>query len=332
MKRPITILLTLLLMLTLARADEVVIHPDLPPVDVTVTDSGIPADESLERPNTLAVTVSRGGDVLQQFTYGSLETADSGGIVPLAQAMDINFDGYADLLLLTAQGARNVYQAASVYNAETGLFDPVLTYPDWNWETHAFTGEAVQLELCIPELYPEHGIVVTTEADGYACGVDTAWVWEGRALRPAVVAERYFTGDPDAVGERVTTFATQTAVLWDETYPDSWYYGQDRVTQERFASMDPLTLATAEPEFMTVANVDWVNVRKLDSKSSEAIAGLNAGAEVRVLGRAAGEGEGWVRVLIHPDEAQNARFIADGHAAGAGITGYIWQSYLEPAM
>ncbi len=329
MKRTIILLFTLLLTLACARADEIVIHPDLAPVDVTVTDSGIPADESLERPNTLAVTVSRGGEVLQQFTYGSLETADFSGVAPLAQAKDINFDGYADLLLLTAQGARNIYQAASLYNAETGLFDAPLTWPKWNWETHAFEGEPVQLELCIPELYPEYGIVVTTEADGYAHGVDTAWVWEGRTLRPAVVAERYDAGNPDAVGERVTQFATQTAVLWDETYPHSWYYGQDRVTQERFASMDPLTLAAAEPEYMTVANVDWVNVRKLDSKSSDALAGLNAGTEVRVLGRAAGEGEGWVRVLVHPDEAENARFIADGHMQGAGITGYIWHSYLE---
>lgn len=326
MKRLLLALCLLALPLS-ARAQEITLHPALPPVTVNVADSGLPADEASDRPYTMQVTVSRDGEVIQQFTYASLEREEP-GVVPLAQAMDINFDGYADLLLLTAQGARNVYQAAAVYSPEDGRFDPVLTYPKYNAQAHAFEGEAVQLELCLPALYSETGIVLTSEADGYACGTDIAWVWEGRTLRPGCVAERYDAGEGQ-IGERVTQIATQVAVLWDEAYPETWYYGQEGVYTERAGAMRAMLVPEGEPTYMRVANVDWVNVRKQDSKSSEAVAGLSAGTEVRVLGRATGAGEGWVRVLIAPDEVDGARFVADGQNKKAGITGYIWQGYLS---
>ena len=80
-----------------------------------------------------------------------------------------------------------------------------------------------------------------------------------------------------------------------------------------------------------MTNVDWVNLRQLDSKASASLAHLDHGTAVQVLREGCGTDGGWVLVWV-----DNA---ALGLSTGGtdmyqdtlvdGMTGYIWHSYLE---
>lgn len=82
--------------------------------------------------------------------------------------------------------------------------------------------------------------------------------------------------------------------------------------------------------WLQVTNVDWVNLRKQDSKASPSLAKLYAGQEVELLVDACGSENGWVRVLYHCD-ATGSKEEFDGIFREA-MTGYIWHSFLEPVQ
>ena len=132
------------------------IHDSLPEVMLRVSDTG-DFDMEQRHPYLLNVSVkAQDGSMSQELTYRSSESAAHDGAASLVRLKDMNFDGYNNLLMLTAQGARNVFYAVSVFNPDENRFMPVLeTYP-WNTEKKAFdTEKLIQLELCNDELIPE---------------------------------------------------------------------------------------------------------------------------------------------------------------------------------
>ena len=291
------------------------IHPSLPPVTIRVSDTGL-RDETRERENRLLVTIqSEDESLAQELTYDSSENSRHEGAAALARLEDLNQDGYGDLLLLTAQGARNVFYAVSIFHPEESRFLPVMQGHAWNSERKALSETATQLELCNYELHD--GLIVSSVADGYRYHTDISYAWEGYSLVPAGVADVYDAGE-GMIGELLYTFGTGIRRCWDETYPESWYYGQEGVFDERREAWRSLTIgrAAVDPAWMRVANVDWVNLRRQDSKASPSLAKLDRGTEVQVLGKSRLE-EGWIRVFVWPEKDE------------AGLTGYIWHSFLE---
>lgn len=296
------------------------IHDSLPRIEICVTDTG-ECDEAYERQNLLRVEiVSEDQSIMQEISYRSSETADHEGAASLARLQDVNFDGYQDLMLLTAQGARNVFYAVSVFNPEERCFEPVLRTHAWNTENKAFDRtETTQLELCNEVLYPEQKLIASAVADGYRYLNEIIYQWEGRySLVPVSVVSVYDAGD-GKIGELLEMHATGIRRCWDVQYPENWYYGEQNVIDERRQSYRLLTIGDGQtdPVFMKVANVDWVNLRRQDSKSSPSLAKLTKGTEVQVLMEDCGTDGGWTRVYVWPQKDET------------GLTGYIWHSYLE---
>ena len=298
------------------------IHESLPEMKICVSDTG-ETDVAQEHLYLLRVSVeAQDGMLAQEMTYRASVSAAHEGAAPLVRLRDVNFDGYDDLLLLTAQGARNVFYAVSVFHPQENRFMPVMQTFPWNTEKKAFdTQRLIQLELCNEELFPEKRMVCSSVADGYRYQTEITYMWEGSySLVPVSVADIYDAGE-NRIGELLEKHATGVRRCWDEQYPEAWYYGQDGIAEERRTSLRALTVggADTDPEFMAVAHVSWVNLRKQDSKASPSLAKLNAGTEVQVLAEGCGTDGGWIRVFVWPDDGET------------GMTGYIWHSYLEPA-
>lgn len=296
------------------------IQDSLPQIEIHVTNTG-ESDESYERSNLLKVTITaQDQSIAQELFYRSSEKAEHEGAAALARLSDVNFDGYQDLLLLTAQGARNVFYAVSVFNPEERCFEPVLQTHAWRAKKKAFDREeTVQLELCNEVLYPQQRLVASSVADGYSYRTEIVYQWEGRSsLVPASVLDVYDAGN-DMIGELLELHATGICRCWDVQYPESWYYGERNVIDERRESAQLLMIGRGQtdPVFAKVANVDWVNLRKQDSKASPSLAKLTEGTEVQVLQENCGTDGGWTRVYVSSQKDEN------------GLTGYIWHSYLE---
>ncbi len=269
----------------------------------------------------LQVTIqSTDGVFYQPLRYQSSMDPAIDHLAAMVRQEDINFDGHKDLLLLTAQSPRNVLYAVSLWDPYAGQFLPVLQMSTWDSETQSLTWEATQLELCNHRLFPEDRLILSSLQDGYRYQTETVYDWEGReGLHLRSVADVYDAGNHQ-IGETVVLFGTDVLRCWDEQYPEDWYYGQDGVSQERLSSIHEMTLGctSRDPVFLQVANVDWVNLRKQDSKASPSLAKLPRGTPVIFLKEDIME-EGWIRVWIPPE------------GEGAGLTGYIWHSFLEPA-
>ncbi len=296
---------------------DVRIHDSLPPVTIRITDTG-ERDEESDRHNRLLVHVeAQDGSLSQEFAFWSLELPEHEGVV----MDDVNFDGYQDMVLLTALGARNVFQTVALWNREEGRFDPVMQSVAWDAENKCLSRESEQLELCNYVLLPERRAIQSAVADGYAYWTETVYAWEGDdELAVQSVADVYDAGE-SLIGETVLLFGTEIARCWDESYPEKWYYGEEGAHGERLSSIREVTQGRAarEPERMEVANVDWVNLRKQDSKASPSLAKLTAGTTVVKLADGIGPADGWVRVWL-PAAGEEEK----------GLTGYIWHSFLEP--
>ena len=294
------------------------IHPSLPPVTIRVTDAGQSGDALRE--NLLRAEIAAtDGSCAQTIEWKSMETSAHDGAAALVMLRDVNFDGYNDLMLLTAQGARNVFHALSVYHPEERCFMPVMQGSAWSTQEKAFSWESIQLELCNTELHPDERRLLSSVADGYRFQTEIIYEWEGiTGLAPKSVVDVYDAGEGQ-IGELLYLYATGITRCWDAAYPEEWYYGQEGVFQERLSSCRALTLtrALSDPELARVSNVDWVNLRQRDSKASPSLAKLDAGTEVCVLARGLGTDKGWVRVYMQPEGDE------------VGLTGYIWHRYLE---
>lgn len=289
-------------------------------LSVTVSDTGRRNGPEAERPNILSVSVKSGdGQVEQTFEYDSSELPGRG----LAMMEDMNGDGYGDLLLFTARGARNLYQLLYLWNEETLCFDPAQTACVFDPAAGKFADEVGPAELCLPEKVTvgEKVYVVCDEMDGYAEKTVRVYGWEGRQITLRAVFDVYRAGT-DTIGDRAYLFASQAERLWDQSYPESWYYeGGTFACDCRRAAFDAAW--KGEGKIKRVAHTDWVNLRRQDGKQSLSLAHLDAGTEVLVLRPDCADG--WDLVLWHdPNEMDS-----DGFFGPKSYTGYIWHSFLE---
>lgn len=321
MKRFILCLALLMLALPARAAFPDRVRDDLPRLTITVTEDVF--DEAADRPFTLTAHIAaEDGSLTQAITWQSNESPGIERAAAMTLLADNNFDGYADLQLLTAQGARNVFYTFALWNPETGRFDPVM--PD---------GASGQLEVCNPVFFPDRQEMLSSVADGYRYRTETLWRWEaGRWPERSAVFAVYEAG-PEQIGESLTVYGTGTSVLWDQAYPESWYYGDDAggAYSARSEAVEHLTLGSGltDSRWMQVANVTWVNLRHLDSRDSDSLARLVRGTDVQVLREGCGADGGWVMVWIDNGTLADPRSAAD---TADGLTGYIWHSYLEPTF
>ena len=341
MKRLLIMILICLTAVSAAQAEttgavyerKIQVHNTLLSYTVRITDTGDNTGE-FDDDNILLVEVfSENGELLQSFTYFSNESPEYDDVIALVMAQDLNFDGYNDLRLLSAAGAQNVYYAFSLWDVDAKQFRPVYRDCVWLREEARFSDEAVQIELCNPELFPEQKMLLSSDPDGFYYIREIFYMFDGSYhLTPKYIWDVYRAGD-GLIGETMVEYMTQLQILWDDQYPEDWYYGQDGsgvVASERRKAVHEAALSGSDKNRMRVANVDWVNLRKQDSKASPSLAKINEGENVTVLVDACGPENGWVRVLyslgehhtLSQDELDTGRTT---------LTGYIWHSFLEPA-
>ena len=310
------------------------VHDSLPPYLIRITDTGEDTAD-MDSDNILLVEVYSGnGEQLQSFTYFSNESPEYDGAAAFVMEKDLNFDGYNDLMLLSGAGAQNVYYAFSLWDVEAKQFRPVHRDCVWLREEARFSDEAVQIELCNPELFPEQRMLLSSDPDGFYYTREIFYQFDAPYyLVPKYIWDVYRAGD-GMIGETMVESMTQLQFLWDEQYSEEWYYGQDGsgvVASERRKAAHEAALSGPDKNRMRVANVDWVNLRKQDSKSSPSMAKINEGENVTVLVDACGPENGWVRVLYSLGEHHS--LSQDEYDTGrTTLTGYIWHSFLEPVQ
>lgn len=335
MRRFFCILLALLAMSLAALAeDDNRVAESLPALSFTVTDTGKGTDND-RRPNLLAVeVVSEDGAFTQTVTWESNEHPDFERLAHFVRLVDYNFDGYKDLQLLVAQGARNVFYAVALWDEAQGRFREVerhcLHLPGGKIDQ-----EITQVEFCNPEFYPDGnpwGRILSVEADGYAYRTEYVYGWESRyGLTTYWVASVYDAGE-GMIGESLEQWGTGLCYWWNQTYPEDWYYGEADGSAKRTEARRLLMLGqgTATHYSMMVDNVSWVNLRQLDSKESPSLAKLDRGTTVQVLATGCGEDGGWVLVNCSNSDLGIKTDIDKYHDDQPdGATGYIWHSYLE---
>lgn len=318
-------MLMMLLCLTARAEEDWRVAQGLPVLDITWRDTGESTGND-RRPYLLAAEIrAEDGSFTQTVTWESNERMDREAAH--VRLVDYNFDGFKDLQLLTAQGARNVFYAVALWHEEQGRFLEV--------ERHCLhlpggqiAQEITQAEFCNPEFYPQElrGKICSVEADGYAYRTEYVYGWESRyGLTTYNVASVYDAGD-GLIGESLEQWGTGLAYWWNQTYPEDWYYGEGNADNKRTEARRLLMLGrgTVDGYWMQVANVDWVNLRQLDSKDSLSLAKLDRGTAVQVLATGCGEDGGWVLVYVHGDGT------SDDDREVEGMIGYIWHSYLEP--
>lgn len=308
------------------------VHASLPKLTMTVTDTGEKTNHSAGESILQVEIAAQDGSLRQSLTWESRENPAFERIAPLARLMDLNFDGYQDLVLLTAQGARNVYYAFALWDVEAKQFRPVHRDCVWLREEARFSDEIVQIELCNPELFPEQRMLLSADPDGFYHTREIFYRFDGTYhLMPKYIWDVYRAGD-GMIGETMVESMTRLQFLWDEQYPEEWYYGQDGrgAASERRAAAHEAALSGSDKKRMQVAHVDWVNLRKQDRKDSPSLAKLNKGENVTVLVDGCGPENGWVRVLYRLGEHHS--LSQDEYDTGrTTLTGYIWHSFLEPA-
>lgn len=310
------------------------VREDMPLLTVAVTQKG-EFDPDARHPYTLAAHItSADGTLAQEITWQSNETPHLERAAALVMFQDYNFDGYADLQLLTAQGASEVFYCFALWNPETGRFDDVMPGGE-RLPGGEKCADAQPLEVCNPIFRPESSTILSIEEDGWRYRTETVIYWESpRSQYQQVIASVYDAGD-GLIGESLDLWGTGLVRMWDQVYPESWYYGTDGEGASG-PRADAIALFTRneknlEARWAYVANVDWVNLRQMDSKASASLARLDCGTEVRVLREGCGVDGGWVLVWV-----DNA---ALGLPTGGvdmyqdtlvdGMTGYIWHSFLE---
>lgn len=334
MKR-LLLCLALLLIVSCARADfPDRVREDMPALTITVTETAEP-DEAASRPCTLSAFITaEDGSLNQTVTWQSNESPRFERAAALVLLVDYNFDGYCDLQLLTAQGARNVFYTFALWNPQEGRFDPVMAGGD-RLPGGQKLEDAQQLEVCNPLFFPERQEILSIVEDGFRYRTETVLYWESeRSQYQRVIASVYDAGG-GLIGESLDIWGTGLVRMWDQVYPESWYYGDGDggASGDRAAAINLFTRddGNAEPQRMQVANVDWVNLRHMDSKASDSLAKLSRGTEVRVLKTGCGTDGGWVLVWVDSAGLGLPTGGADMHQDTAvdGMTGYIWHSFLE---
>ena len=286
------------------------VRQDAPLLTIEIRDTGEFTGAAEEPSLVLRVSVTaEDGTLLQSFTYPSMETPEGMAGSPqnrMARFSDMNFDGYGDLVLLTAMGAYNEFVVFCLWNPEAGRFDPVMTACPWNFEKEAFDYEAEPLELCgflrLPGRDGMPDRLLSTVRDGYAYTKLCVYEWEAPDFPVLLAAFQVYSAQGGKIGDRAYRFASQGEKLWEHVYPEDWYAGRaDPGGARREAFLEWLSGAERTAK---VANTNWVNLRERDTTRSKSLSKLKAGAEVEVLKK--NISPGWDLVLWDtgkPDEA-----------------------------
>lgn len=300
------VLLAVLVSLLFAYTAQAAQAPDMTEVQVTITCTGEVQDKEAERDMLFEAQVqSKDGSFSQTLSYAASISLNS---PKLAALEDVNFDGHPDLVLTVGLGT-NEYCIMALWNAEKGCFDAPYQ----------------EFELCNYTLYPQMGQICCYEKDGAAYYTQSMYQWDGRAADSLTLVAQggtYATGDSDIIGERLQLRGSGVWIEWDMQYDQAWY-AKERIFTERYqviASCVAGELFTKDAKLARVANVEWVNLRKQDSKSSASLAKLDKGASVRVLATGCGADKNWTRVMTELPEKDGV-FPA--------ITGYIMSKYLK---
>lgn len=302
------LLLTLLILPAMAETETYTgrVHQDMPLLTIAVTESGM-FDDAARRPYTLTAHITaEDGSLEQEIAWRSNETPNRERAAALVMLQDYNFDGYLDLQLLTAQGARNVFDVFALWNPETGRFDEVTT----------LRGEP--LEVCNPIFYFSRREIQSVVQDGWRYCTDTLLWWrDERTIVERVVAEVYDPGVNGLIGERMTIVdGDKRHILWDQQYEEDWYYGDN---DHRGAARGLFTYDGQYPYAVQVTHEDFVYLRTLDDINSTPLAKLPHGETVYVLLTGIGPDGGWVLVLHRIDGSDTL-----------GQVGYVWHSFLGP--
>lgn len=282
------------------------VREDMPLLTVTVTQDDSYDEESL-RPYILTAHITaEDGGLKQEIAWQSRETPNRERAAALVMFKDYNFDGYADLQLLTAQGARNVFYVFSLWNPDTGRFDDVMT----------LRGEP--LEVCNPIFYYSRSEILSVVQDGWRYRTETLLWWrDDHTIEERVVAEVYDPGVNGLIGERLTIVGH---ILWDQQYEEDWYYGMtEGATDHHGAALGLFTHDGQYPYAIQVTHEDFVYLRSRDDVVSTPIAQLPHGETVYVLLTGIGPDGGWVLVLHRIDGSDTL-----------GQVGYVWHSFLGP--
>ena len=150
MKRTFACLLMLLLLYALPVLGEVTGFPGrvcegAPLLSISIVDTG-EIDPATDDKILRADITAEDGSLSQSLLYRAVGMPI--GAAGAGRMDDLNFDGYADLCLVTAAGARNVYTSFALWNPETGRFDEVYTDYPYLPEEQRFADDAEQLWLC----------------------------------------------------------------------------------------------------------------------------------------------------------------------------------------
>ena len=310
MKRLLLCLILLMLALP-AQAETYTgrVREDMSHLTVAVTQEG-ESDHDARHPYTLAAHItSADGTLAQEIAWRSNETPHRERAAALVRFVDYNFDGYADLQLLTAQGASEVFDCFALWNPEAGLFDDVMT----------LHGEP--LLVGNPFFIPERREIRSVVHDGWRYRTDTLLWWrDDRTITERVVAEVYDPGVNGLIGERLTIVdGDKRHLLWDQQYTEDWYFGLGEGADEhRDSALAMFTHEGRSPFAVQVIHEDFVYLRSLDSIHSTPLAQLPHGATVYVLLTGVGPDGGWVMVW--------APTAYGGEALGQ--VGYVWHSFL----
>ena len=296
--------------------------PDGPEVDVTIADTGRRNGPGAKRDCVLEVTAAaRDGSFSQRFEYAGDELP--GQTECMAWFDDMNFDGFRDLVLLTARGVYNEFSVFCLWNPEESRFGPVTVLAPFDPAAGRF-GEPAPLELVSYGLQKpaggRPGRITSFNRDGYAANTTEVFGWESGGREPALlyVYDVYDAGD-GRIGDRLYEFMSQGSLLWDQIYPEGWYYAESGGGQDRRAGAR--AVMDGKTGVKRVSGAGWVNLRERDSKKSASLARLPAGTEVRVLKEDCADG--WTLVLWDTGEPQAHWF------GSRTVTGYVRHGYLK---
>ncbi len=272
------------------------LRSDMPEAVIVLTNTGRDTKDGLELlVNQADITIPDTG-FAQTLTYRSREAPNS---LSPAMLADLNFDGYLDLDLTVGMGAANRFSMFALWQPEQGCFAQVNQ----------------DLELCNYTLQPKRKDIWVYIHESALCHDIVRYHWENGGLVKKAMGQVYTRDSSEDVYESAKLLKEDGSemVLWDDHYSLDWYSG-NIVYNERHAVLERVVYWNAleeAPQTAVVTNVDWVNLRKLDTKSAPSIGIISEGETVQVLAENCGEDQGWVRVLW------------------GGKTGYIWHSFLE---
>lgn len=286
------------------------IREDMPLLTVTVTQDDSYDEESF-RPYTLtAHIIAADGSLTQEIVWQSNETPNRERAAALVRFVDYNFDGYADLQLLTAQGASEVFYCFALWNPDAGRFGDVMT----------LRGEPLLVDN--PIFIPERREIRSVVHDGWRYRTSTLLAWQDdRTIAERVVAEVYDPGVNGLIGERLTIVdGDKRHILWDQQYTEDWYFGLGEGADEhRDFALYRLTHEGRMPFPLQVTHEDFVYLRSLDSIHSTPLAQIPHGETVYVLLTGIGLDGGWVMVWYETPATSGETL---------GQIGYVWHSFL----